>query len=189
MKDRMYRLLATTIVLLGFFTSALADHCPDDSIAAGLSETELARIGFERGKFPKVLQRYGPPGSIEEKTDASFPSGSGEARYSWKVGTARLKVFTMFYNDGNRRVESVVAVRVDGNAAVRDLQTKRGLRLGDDFGRVLEIYGRTFMNGRVNGPELPGKTRTICFSDETELGVGVDASGKVIAIWLAPSIE
>lgn len=185
----MYRVAAPIIVLLGCFMSVWADHCPDHLIATGPSETELAGIGFERGNFPEVIRLYGPAGSVEEKTDASFPSGSGEAKYSWRVETAKLEVFTMFYSDGHKRVESVVAVRVDGTAAVRELQTKRGLRLGDDFGRVLELYGPTFMNGRVNGPELPGKTRTVCFKDETELGVGVDASGRVIAIWLAPSIE
>jgi hypothetical protein len=189
MEDRMHRVIVPIIVLLGCFMPVRADHCPDDSIATGPSETELAQIGFERGNFPKVLQRYGPPVSVEEKTDKSYPSGSGEARYSWRVGTAKLEVLTMFYKDGQKRVESVVAVRVDGAAAVRDLQTKRGLRLGDDFSRVLKLYGPTFMNGRVNGPELPGKTRTVCFKDETELGVGVDTSGRVIAISLAPSIE
>ncbi len=95
----------------------------------------------------------------------------------------------MFYHDGAKRVESVVSVRIDGTEAVRDLQTKRGLRLGDSFDRVRELYGPTFKNGRVNGPELPGNTRTVCFSNETELEVGVDTNGRVVAIWLAPSIE
>jgi hypothetical protein len=189
MEDRMYRVVALIIVFIGCFMPVWADHCPDDSMATGPSETELARISFERGNFLKVIRRYGPPGLVEEKTDASFPSGSGEARYSWRVGTAKLEVFTMFYRDGHKRVESVVAVRVDSTTAVRGLQTKRGLRLGDSFEQVLKLYGPVFMSRRVNGPELPGKTHTVCFSDETELGVGVDTNGRVIAIWLAPSIE
>jgi hypothetical protein len=185
----MYRAGVVTILCLAALVPAQADHCPDDSIAAGPSEKKMAKIGFERGDFSKVLRRYGPPDAAHEEADSSYPTGSGEARYSWRVGTARLEVFTMYYHDGGRRTESVVAVRVDGAAPVRGLETKRGLRLGDAFERVVELYGPVFVSGTVNGWPLPGEARTVCFADGTELGVGVDANGRVTAIWLAPSAE
>ena len=178
---------ATLVLQLALFSGvAVADHCPEESIAKVEPETQLARISFERGGFPRVAQIYGPPGTSHEVSDSGYPPGSGEANYSWQVGLGRLEVFTMFYRDSGKRIESVVAVRTDGVASVPGFQTGRGLRLGDTFGHATKLYGPVYLSRSVNGPDLPGETRTFCFSDGTELGVGIDAKGKVTAIWLAP---
>ena len=183
------RILAIMILLFTSQASVLfADHCPEESIAVGRSESHLAGISFERGEFPGVMSRYGPPTSSAETRDPDYP-GSGDARYVWQVESARLEVCTMFYHESDRRVESVISVRVEGEAGVSTLQTGRGLRLGDSIDRAIELYGTVLYRGSVNGPTLPGEIRTFCFPDESELSVGVDAKGKVTAMWFAESLE
>jgi hypothetical protein len=167
----------------------LADHCPEDRQAVGEAETTLAGITFERGGFPKVLKRYGPADAKREYTDATYPQGSGEATYSWTIDRGHLEVSTMFYHRDRSLVESVIAVRIEGDSDIPEWQTGKGLRLGDDFERVVLLYGSVFLEGNARGSKPVSHSMTICFSNETRLGVELNDVGKIMAIRLMPSIE
>ena len=167
----------------------LADHCPEERQAAGKPETTLAGITFERGNFPKVIKLYGQADTRQEYTDATFPEGSGEVKYYWKIESVQLDVRTWFYHRDNTRIESVIFVQIKGNSDIPSWETGRGLHLGDNFQKVLQLYGSVFLEGTVNGLQPPGNKVTVCFSNETRLGVEVNDDGKITAIWLAPSLE
>lgn len=180
----------TYMILLTFASASVrADHCPEERQASGEAETTLAGISFERGHFPEVLRRYGPADSKEEHTDASYPEGSGEARYLWNFNSGRLEVFTMFYHRNNFLIESVIDVRIEGDAGRQEWQTGRGLRPGDSFDKAVKLYGSVFLEGTVSGAQPPGPRATVCFSNETRLGLEIDREGKITVIRLAPSIE
>jgi hypothetical protein len=45
------------------------------------------------------------------------------------------------------------------------------------------------MRAIVNGQKVTPKTITFCFSDETELGIGLGPGERVVSLRLAPSQE
>lgn len=182
-------LLILLILITCASATVWADHCPEERQASGEAETTLADISFGRGRFTEVLNLYGPPDSGEERTDATYPEGSGEAGYSWSLNGGQLEVFTLFYHRNNLRIESAVSVRIEGDTGKPEWQTGRGLRPGDSFDKVVKLYGSTFLEGIVSGSQAPGPKATVCFSNETVLSVEIDKEGKVTVIRLAPSIE
>ena len=167
----------------------VADHCPEERQAAGKPETNLAGINFERGNFPQVIKLYGQADSRRDYTDATFPAGSGEVKYYWKIESGQLEVVTWFYHRENTLIESVISVQIKGNSDVPSWKTGRGLRLGDNFQKVIQLYGSVFLEGTINGLQPPGNSVTVCFSNETRLGVKLNDDGKISTIWLSPSIE
>lgn len=182
--------LLICLLLLACASAAVrADHCPEERQASGEAETTLAGISFGRGRFTEVLNLYGPPDSGEEHTGATYPEGSGEARYSWNLNGGQLEVFTLFYHRNNLRIESAISVRIEGETGRPEWQTGKGLRPGDSFDTVVKLYGSTFLEGIVSGSQAPGPKATVCFSNETLLSVEIDKEGKVTVIRLAPSIE
>lgn len=177
------------IMLTCYSTAGWADHCPEDRRAAGEAETTLAGISFERGRFPGALSLYGRADSKDEHTDATYPEGSGEVRYSWNLDGGQLEVFTLFYHRNNLKIESAVSVRIEGDTGGPEWQTGRGLRPGDSFDKVVKLYGSVFLEGIVSGSQPPGQKATLCFSNETLLSIDIDEMRRVSAIRLAPSIE
>ena len=127
--DMLIRFLMVLLLSLRIIGIVYADHCPEESITGAKPETQLAGIDFHRGNFPKVLSQYGKPASSYEEAGPSYPAGSGEARYSWKVGSSQLEVFTMFYREGGKRVESTTGVRIDGVAPVVGMQARQPQKL------------------------------------------------------------
>src|SRR5882724_4399605 len=168
----------------------LADHCPDEALADGVSEHVLAGIDLVNGKLEQVQAIFGAPSDSQEGTGPDYPEGSGYVAYEWKATGTVLSLDTEFYHDeGGRRVESLVAAKITGTPSSRRLGTGRGLRLGDTWKRAQRLYGHRFVDGTVNGPRLGTKTITYCFSDDTELEVGLDADGRVVGLRLAPSVK
>jgi hypothetical protein len=86
-------------------------------------------------------------------------------------------------------VETLEVVRVSGEPSAQVSGTGRGLKLGDPFERATRLYGTAYVEGTVNGPRLGTRTITYCFSDETELSLGLDGAHQVVAIRLASSVE
>lgn len=167
-----------------------ADHCPDDKMADGEPEQALAGISFEHDRIENVLARFGTPAKHDEGRDNDYPVGSGWASYEWKRGRATITVSTEFYTaDSGARVEGMEVVELSGEPSGQAQGTGRGLRLGDSFDRTTKLYGTRYVEGTVNGPLLGKRMITYCFSDETELSLGFNGAGVLVAIRLAPSIE
>jgi hypothetical protein len=167
-------------------TPAGADHCSEDSMAKGKPEIRLAGIGFERGGFEQVLRRFGLP---SQGASRGCSPDSGDADYVWVIGSTKLQVFTGFYCENRKRIESVTAVMLIGDAGAPGFQTGRGIHLGDPFSAVKRAYGTKYLEGWINGPRLAGETKTFCFEDETELEFGISHKGRVTSIFLSPSQE
>ena len=182
---RINRYLLILVFTLLYSPFAWGDHCPEERRAVGKPETTIAGITFGRGDFLKVLELYGQADSKREYTDATYPEGSGEAEYFWEIDIGQLEVWTMFYHKQNKLIESVVSVYIKGSADIPTWQTGRGLRLGESFDRVIQLYGPKFFQRYDN--EL--KEIIFCFSNETRLGVKLNENDKIIEIWLFPSIE
>lgn len=183
------RATLVAVCLLLRAVHARADHCPEEATATVDPERSLAGIGFERGGFAAVRSRLGPPTSVEY-FDADGPArGLGEARYVWQLKSVRLEVVAAAYEEAGKRIETAGSVLIEGTKGNNRLRTGRGLGLGDTLMRAEELYGSTFIEGSVSGPEFSRDTVTFCFSNQTELSVGLSAEQVVTAIWLAPSAE
>jgi len=181
--------LLSLFVLICFTATGLGDHCPEERQARGKAEISLAGVAFGRGRFPEVLKRYGQPDSGREYTNATYPEGSGEATYLWKIGDGQLEINTMFYHRQNSRIESVTAIRVEGDSDVPGWQTGRGLGLGDGFNKVIQLYGSVFLEGTAIELRTASHKVTLCFSNETRLGVELNNDNNITAIQLVLSIE
>jgi hypothetical protein len=184
------RSLAAFAVTACLSTPALADHCPEEKIAAGDPETSLAGVNLEEGTFDDVSARLGPPAKHNEGRHPDDPSGSGWATYEWKRGGATIKMDAEFFTSASgTRVVGMDAVTVSGEASEQVPGTGRGVKLGDGLDRVKQIYGPKYVEGTVNGPKLGQRTITYCFSDETELSLGFDKAGHVVALRLVAPAE
>jgi hypothetical protein len=153
-------------------------------------EHVLSGIDLVEGTLQQVRSRFGAPTEMKEGVYPQDPPGSGYALYRWQLRNAILTVDTDFYHDeGGRRVETLVAATLTGARPDHRLGTSRGLRLGDTWARARRLYGRRFVNGTVNGPKVGPRTVTFCFSDETELEIGLGPGERVVSLRLAPSQE
>ena len=186
---RIQRLVVAAVLVFAARV-AWADHCPEDRTASAAPETSLAGVDVIRDKVPDVLARLGKPTSHKEGREADYPVGSGWADYEWKYSRATVSMSTEFYtSDTGARVEAVELIQMSGTSSRAPLCTGKGLRLGDEVKRVLALYGTTYVEGTVNGPELGKRTMTYCFSDETELSIGLTADSHVVAMWLHAPVE
>jgi hypothetical protein len=178
--------LAAFAVTACLWTAVPADHCPEERIAAGDPETSLAGVDLEEDTFEAVRARLGAPAKHDEGRQADDPPGSGWATYEWKRGRATIKLDAEFYTSGSgTKVVGMETVTVSGEASDQVPGTGRGVKLGDGLDRVKQIYGAKYVEGTVNGPKLGQRTITYCFSDETELTLGFDKAGHVVALSLA----
>ena len=190
MGTRRTRTILAAAVLVFAARVASADHCPEARTTNAPPETSLAGVDFGRDKLPDVVARLGKPTNHKEGRDDSDPAGSGWSEYEWKQRKVTVSVSTEFYTaDTGGRVEAVEVIQLSGAASRVDLGTGRGLRLGDDLNRVVAVYGATYVEGTVNGPQLGKQTMTYCFSDDTELSVGLDPNHRVVAIRLQAPVE
>ncbi len=80
-------------------------------------------------------------------------------------------------------------IHIGSEHADRTYATGRGLRLGDDRRRVEELYGTTFVEGHVTGPEIGERTVTYCYDDGIELSVGYNGADTVTAIRVTRPVE
>jgi len=164
-------------IFLAFVASLLpgvmaASECPRDKILSGAAETSLAGIDVHRDKMPDVRQRFGKPSKAKWILD----EGSSWAKYKWVRDQTALGV------SGSK--DDTHIVQVSGPEPKELPGTGKGLALGDPFARAEALYGSTYVDGFVTGPEIGEKTRTYCFADGTELSVGLDDADRVTAIRL-----
>jgi len=171
-------------------TRLQADHCPEDRVTSGEPEQSLAGVSFEHDTIERLLTRLGKPAKHEEGHDPDYPVGSGWASYEWKRGRTTINVATEFYTaESGARIEGLEVVELLGDPSDQVPGTGRGLRLGDALDRATKLYGTRYVEGTVNGPKLAKRTITYCFTDETEPSLGLNDTGVVVAMRLAPSAE
>ena len=171
------------------WSSLVADHCPDETIAPGNPDMVLAGINMSTAHIEDVIARYGPPSARNHEPVEGGPPGSGSADYAWQIGRATLTASTEFYRDeSGKKIESVLVLRVHGPESSGRLQTGRGVGLGDPVAKVKSVYGSTYLDRTINAPRPSGTKVVYCYSDETELVFGIE-QGRVSTIVLFISEE
>jgi hypothetical protein len=159
---------------------ARAGTCPADKIIPGPSERTLAGFDIDRDTIPGVAKRMGKPQKSKYILHDLDPDSPNWVKHKWTRGE---NVFSV-----SGQADRIQILHVGGEHADPAYATGRGLRLGDDRRRVEELYGATFVEGHVTGPEIGERTVTYCFDDGIELSVGYDGSDTVTAIRVtAPS--
>ena len=172
--------MRATLLTLGacalLVTGARADECPSDKILAGPSERTLAGFDIDRDSISDVAARMGKPQKVKSVLRELEPGGSQWVKNKWIRGETALSV--------SGQSDRIQTLHVASEHADTAHATGRGLRLGDDRKRVEELYGTTFVEGHVTGPEIGERTVTYCYDDGIELSVGYDGADKVTAIRL-----
>lgn len=157
-------------------------HTPEWLVSAATPETKLIGISVSDDSLADVEKRFGKPSKVSRD-----PEGATEAEYTWNKGDLILRVSTMFAEGTTTPAEEhVYSVTVIGNRSVRAAKAGGGIRLGDNFARLLSIYGNKYQTGyRKNlGDSL---TVIFVFSDDTELAAELDDDGIVTALQLTSS--
>jgi hypothetical protein len=176
-------------VALLWASGARADHCPEESVAAGKPETRLAGIDLSGAHIEDLVRRFGAPAKVAAGPCHDCEPGTGANITAWRVEGATVTAFSEYYHDGaGKKIETVLRIRIEGLPPARGLRTGRGAGLGDSAARIQSIYGRRYLAHPVNGAKLAGTMRTYCFSDETELGLGF-SGGRVTSMELSISEE
>jgi hypothetical protein len=170
----MNAVLSSLAVCALLATGARAGTCPADKVIAGPSERTLAGFDIDRDTIADVTKQMGKPQKskyVLRDLDAESPQW---VKHKWTRGE------TVFSVSG--QADRIHILHVGGEHPDSAYATGRGLRLGDDRRRVEELYGTTFVDGHVTGPEIGERTVTYCYDDGIELSVGYDSADRVTAI-------
>ena len=186
---KLLRDLAPVILIVACASPCMADHCPEESITPGPADTVMCGIDVANAHMEDLIQNFGSPTSSHASPCDGCPSNSGANSHAWKLGTATLTASTEFYTDAfGKKIEPVLVMKLQGDNRAKNLRTGRGLRLGDSAATVKRLYGTVFRTAPVNSERLPGSMMTYCFSDESELSVGIE-NGRVTSILVFISEE
>jgi len=155
-------------------TGVQADTCPADKTIAGPSERTLAGFNIGLDTISDVMKRMGKPQKSKYVLRNLDPNGPQWVKHKWIRGQTALSV--------SGQADQIQILQVSSEQADPAYSTGRGLRLGDARTRVEELYGTTFVEGHVTGPEIGERTVTYCYDDGTELSIGYDRADSVTAI-------
>lgn len=155
-------------------TGARAGECPAEKLIAAPSERTLAGFEMSHDTIADVLTRLGKPQKSKYVLRDLDPGGPQWVKHKWTRGETALAV--------SGQADRIQILQVSGGQGDPAYATGRGLRLGDARARVEELYGTTFVDGNVTGPEIGERTVTYCYEDGTELSVGYDRADTVTAI-------
>ena len=171
----MRSLLSTLLASLGLFaTGVCADECPAEKVLVQPSEQVLAGFDVKKDTIPGVIERLGKPPKSKYVRDLGDFDGPGFVKHKWTRGQTAIGV--------SGKNETIQILQVSNDQPDLAYTTGRGLHLGDDLARVESLYGATFVEGRVTGPEIGLKTITYCYDDGTELSVGLNDADRVTSI-------
>lgn len=171
----MRSLISTLLASLGLFaTGVRAGECPTGKVLAQPSEQVLAGFDVKQDTIPGVIERLGKPLKSKYVRSLDDSGGPGFVKHKWTRGQTAIGV--------SGKDASIQILQVSNENGDGALTTGRGLHLGDDLARVEALYGATFVEGRVTGPEIGVKTITYCYDDGTELSVGLNDADRVTSI-------
>jgi len=192
---------ATVII----FTNSLSitgahAHCPEEQTIMDTPDHSLAGIDATQDRYERVLELFGKPQEIYEFEEPitntinfeenSHPPGTGEVLYTWYLGDAKLKVYTMYNHDSEgQKIESVTGVMAMGPRGTNKLRTGRGVGLGSTREQVTLSYGSIYIKGPFAGSGTEANTITYCFETDDKIEFEFDDAGYVVQIFLLPSIE
>ena len=176
--NALLRSLGICVLLAG---RAQADTCPAEKMIDGPSERTLAGFDISHDKISDVTSRLGKPRKskyVSRGLDSERPLW---VKHKWTDGESVLAV--------SGTADQIQILQVRGEHADAGYATGRGLRLGDPRTRVEELYGTTFVDGHVTGPDLGERTVTYCYDDGIELSVDYDGSDRVEAIRMTSPLD
>jgi hypothetical protein len=172
----MNALLQTVGICAILATGAQAGTCPADKIIEGPSERTLAGIDISHDTISDVTRRMGEPQKSKYVLHDLESDGPRWVKHKWIRGETALGV--------SGQADRIQILQISSDHADLVYATGRGLRLGDSRTRVEALYGTTFVDGHVTGPEIGERTVTYCYDDGIELSVGYDSTDTVTAIRL-----
>ena len=129
-------------------TGVQADTCPADKTIAGPSERTLAGFNIGLDTISDVMKRMGKPQKSKYVLRNLDPNGPQWVKHKWIRGQTALSV--------SGQADQIQILQVSSEQADPAYATGRGLRLGDARTKVEELYGTTFVEGHVTGPENRG---------------------------------
>jgi hypothetical protein len=186
------QLAVLVCLLVGPLGNGAAQHLPEEDIAKGPPEHVLSGINVYKTLLTEAFRRLGQPSRIKVDVDVpgkSTARGSGGVDYTWVKDRVRLVASAEYYEENGKRIESkLYAVEVWGARPTSDGVgvTGAGLALGDTIEKVKKCYGDRFFKGKTSN----GTTYLqIEWTDDTQLNIDFDNSGRIAHMQLMASIE
>ncbi|HEX4824732.1 MAG TPA: hypothetical protein VFV19_10480 [Candidatus Polarisedimenticolaceae bacterium] len=170
----MKAILSTLALCLLLASTSHAGMCPADKVIPGPSERTVAGFDIKRDTMSAVDTRMGKPQKSKYLFFDRDAEGQQWVKHKWTRGETALGVS----GHGDR----IEILQISSDRADATYASGRGLRLGDARKRVEALYGTTFVDGHVTGPEIGERTVTYCYDDGIELSVGYDSADSVTAI-------
>jgi hypothetical protein len=165
-------------------TTLKADHLPENLLAAGQPEVVLAGIKIRTSTLDDVIRLYGNPTRKEESNDW--------IGCTWNLLNAKLKV-NLYHKSLKTQITDIY---IEGTATGELGSTGRGLKLGDNFEVLTNIYGKRYLLTNLSEDSntkrevsseiiFANKGVTIQWkSEEFTLTVKLDIHGKIYSMWL-----
>lgn len=158
---------------------ALADHLPDDKLAAGKPETTLCGFDPYNTLLKDILAKLGEPEFVRPT-----PSDKINVTYHWSRGPLQIQV-NAYQVDGYLD-RPPVYIEVAGRDPDGFCRTGRGLALGSSLGDLRKIYGTRY---GVRSTGDGRHTVTLQWPDLATLFVRFDKAGRVQSVNLPGESE
>lgn len=189
--------IAIVFTVIALTPSAIiADHLDVKHQAKGKSERILSSIELDKTSIEGAKIQLGDPRIIESyPSDNSKDGSKGERSYTWELDGLRVRTWS-FYD--KEKESNIYSVEVWGTSSQGKYGiTGRGLELGADIKKQIEVYGGNYhissTYGKINANEHNSvsqiKTAIIEWSDGTQLIVDYDLAGHISHMQLLENIE
>ena len=183
-------ILSLLMFCLVLTSRASADHLEGDQLAKGRVEHIFCGVNVYKTNASEAIKIYGKPTTIEivPLKDSVYPP-AGDKNYIWKKPGLKMELYTGFYIEHQKTIESVASgVDVWGEKPRGQIGvTGQGLVLGDSIAKVEKIYGKKFYkNKNVNS----GLTYVeVQWQDGTQLMIDFNRNEKINHMQLAAETE
>jgi hypothetical protein len=183
------QLAVIVCLLVGPMLGGPAQHLPEEQQAKGPSEHMLSGINVYSTLFTEAIRRLGAPTDFRVDEILVGPPPAGTVSYVWRKDGVRLEAAAHYYEENGKRIEGeLYAVDVWGSRPTISGvgRTGAGLGLGDTIEDVKKHYGARFFKSQ----NTKGLDHIVVqWSDETNLELDFDRSGRIIHMQLMASIE
>jgi hypothetical protein len=181
--------LLAAILAVANIQVAHADHLPDNMLALGKPEKQLAGINLVSTNLDDVIRMFGPPTRI-----LKVPNNPHWTGYTWKLSNGALEIGVAHSSSGSQIHDVYIEGKLTGQAG----STGQGLKIGDTIQDLKRLYGNHFELSPINKNALEKREEftgvqtnyeyqvaTIQWkAEEFTLSIGFNDTGKISAIWL-----
>lgn len=136
------RIIGALALMIGSAMAGFADHLPDNLLAHGRPETNLAGINLKNTNIRKIIRLYGQPTEVK-KEEPTLPNSAGSFQYYWRKRGLDLHV-EAFFLPGKPNWQPIVLVEIGVGTSQRAGRTGAGLHIGSTLADLKRLYGRRF---------------------------------------------